>query len=193
MCDNGRGGTMVCAGADFIYGNADDAPDVFLGRSLPRIEGSVSNTFTLWRNLRAYALVDFKTGFYKLDGNMRSRCAIFVRCRENFYPLEFDPKKIAGLQSNGQLVDYYINNSGYTKLREVSLSYTLPAIRTRWANFNRAVVTLAGRNLYTWTDYPGLEPEAFFLGGTRGGNFGQFEQTTNPQLTQWVLGVNLDW
>jgi hypothetical protein len=74
----------------------------------------------------------------------------------------------------------------------VSVSYTLPAIGTRWG-LNRAVVTLAGRNLFTWTDYPGLEPEAFFLGGSRGGNFGQFEQTTNPQLTQWVLGVNVDW
>lgn len=193
ICDNGRGGTMVCAGPDLRYGTADDAPEVFLGRSLPRVEGSVSNLFTLWEKLRLYALVDFKTGFYKLDGNMRSRCAIFVRCRENFYPLEFDPKTIAGLQSNGQLIDYYINNSGYTKLREVSVSYTLPAISTRWGSLNRAVVTLAGRNLFTWTDYPGLEPEAFFLGGSRGGNFGQFEQTTNPQLTQWVLGVNVDW
>jgi TonB-linked SusC/RagA family outer membrane protein len=193
ICDNGRGGTMVCAGPDLRYGTTDDAPEVFLGRSLPRVEGSVSNMFTLWKNLRLYALVDFKTGFYKLDGNMRSRCAIFERCRENFYPLEFDPKTIAGLQSNGQLIDYYINNSGYTKLREVSVSYTLPAISTRWGSLNRAVVTLAGRNLFTWTDYPGLEPEAFFLGGSRGGNFGQFEQTTNPQLTQWVLGVNVDW
>jgi TonB-linked SusC/RagA family outer membrane protein len=193
LCDNAKGGTMVCAGPDLRYGTADDAPDVFLGRSLPRFEGSVSNTFTLWKNLRVYGLVDFKGGFYKLDGNMRSRCQIFVRCRENFYPLEFDPKTIAGLQSNGQLIDYYINNSGYTKLREVSLSYTLPAISTRWGNLNRAVITLAGRNLYTWTNYPGLEPEAFFLGGSRGGNFGQFEQTTNPQLTQWVLGLNVDW
>lgn len=193
MCDNGRGGTMVCAGADLRYGTGDDAPEVFLGRSLPRVEGSVSNTFTLWNNLRLYALVDFKTGFLKLDGNMRSRCAIFGRCRENFYPLEFDPKTIAGLHSNGQLIDYYINTSGYTKLREVSVSYTLPAINTRWGSLNRAVITLAGRNLHTWTDYPGLEPEAFFLGGSRGGNYGQFEQTTNPQLTQWVLGLNLDW
>jgi TonB-linked SusC/RagA family outer membrane protein len=193
LCDNAKGGTMVCAGPDLRYGTADDAPDVFLGRSLPRFEGSVSNMFTLWKNLRLYALVDFKGGFKKLDGNMRSRCQIFVRCRENFYPLEFDPKTIAGLQSNGQLIDYYINNSGYTKLREVSVSYTLPAISTRWVNLNRAVITLAGRNLYTWTDYPGLEPEAFFLGGSRGGNFGQFEQTTNPQLTQWVLGLNVDW
>ena len=199
LCDNGEGGTMICAGPDLAYNTGDDAPAVFLGRSLPRIEGAVTNTVTLWRNLRVYALVDFKRDFYKIDGNMRSRCAIFVRCRENFYPLDdgrggqFDPKKIAGLQSNGQIVDYYINNSGYTKLREVSLSYTLPAISTRFASFNRAVITLAGRNLATWTDYPGLEPEAFFLGGDRGGNFGQFEQTTNPQLAQWVLGLNLDW
>ena len=193
MCDNGRGGTMVCAGADLRYGTPDDAPEVYLGRSIPRFEGSVGSTFTLFRNLRVYGLVDFKTDFLKLDGNVRSRCQIFGRCRENFYPLEFDPKRIAGLHSNGQLIDYYINSSDYAKLREVSLSYTLPAISTRWGSLNRAVITVAGRNLHTWTDYPGLEPEAFFLGGTRGGQYGQFEQTTNPQLTQWVVGVNLDW
>ncbi len=193
ICDNGQGGTMVCAGADLTYNTGDDAPEVFLGRSLPRFEGSLSNTLTLWKNLRVYAMLDTKRGFYKIDGNMRSRCAIFGRCRENFYPSEFEPKKIAGLQSNGQLIDYYVNNSSYTKLREVSLSYTLPAINMRYLNVSRAVVTLAGRNLFTWTDYPGLEPEAFFLGGSRGGNFGQFEQTTNPQLSQWVLGLNLGW
>ncbi len=201
ICADGKGGRMPCAGADLIYGDRtvngvttnDDAPEVFLGRSLPRFEGSLSNTLTFWGKLRVYAMLDFKRDFYKLDGNMRSRCQIFQRCRENFYPLEFDPKKIAGLRSNGNLIDYYINNSGYTKLREVSFSYTLPALNMRFATFNRAVLTVAGRNLATWTDYPGLEPEAFFLGGTRGGNFGQFEQTTNPQLRQWVFGLNLDW
>jgi TonB-linked SusC/RagA family outer membrane protein len=193
LCDDAQGGSMVCAGPDLIYGNADDAPEVFLGRSLPKTEISFSNTFTFLRNFRVYVLVDRKAGFMKLDGNMRSRCQVFVRCRENFYPLEFDPRKIAGLQSNGNIIDYYINNSSFTKLREVSVSYTLPPVVTGWANFNRAVVTLAGRNLATWTKYPGLEPEAFFLGGTRGGNFGSFEQTTNPQLAQWVLGINLDW
>ena len=201
ICADGKGGRMPCAGADLVYGDRtvngvttnDDAPEVFLGLSLPRFEGSLSNTLTFFGNLRVYAMLDFKRDFYKLDGNMRSRCQIFQRCRENFYPHEFDPKTIAGLQSNGNLIDYYINNSSYTKLREVSFSYTLPPITTRFVNFNRAVVTVAGRNLATWTDYPGLEPEAFFLGGTRGGQFGQFEQTTNPQLRQWVLGLNLEW
>jgi TonB-linked SusC/RagA family outer membrane protein len=193
LCDDGKGGTMICAGPDLIYNNGDDAPEVFLGKSSPGTEGSFSSTVTLWKRFRVYGLMDFKRDFVKIDGNFRARCAIFGRCKENFYPLEFDPKVIAGLRSNGQLIDYYINNSSYAKLRELSFSYTLPAVTTRWARFNRAVLTLSGRNLATWTDFPGLEPEAFFLGGTRGGQFGQFEQTTNPQLTSWVLGVNLDW
>ena len=193
ICDDGKGGTMICAGPDLAFNTADDAPEVFLGKSSPGTEGAFSSTLTLWKRFRIYGLLDFKRDFVKVDGNFRARCAIFGLCRENFYPLEFDPKVIAGLRSNGQLVDYYINNSSYAKLRELSFSYTLPAVATRWARFNRAVVTLSGRNLATWTDFPGLEPEAFFLGGSRGGQFGQFEQTTNPQLTSWVLGVNLDW
>lgn len=193
LCDDGNGGTMICAGPDLTYGNGDDAPEVFLGKSSPGTEGAFSSTLTFWKKFRVYGLLDFKRDFVKLDGNFRARCAIFGRCKENFYPLEFDPKVIAGLRSNGQLIDYYINTSSYAKLREVSFSYTLPAVTTRWARFNRAVLTLSGRNLATWTDFPGLEPEAFFLGGARGGQFGQFEQTTNPQLTSWVLGVNLDW
>lgn len=193
LCDDGKGGTMICAGPDLRFNTADDAPEVFLGKSSPGTEGAFSSTVTLWKRFRVYGLLDFKRDFVKVDGNFRARCAIFGRCKENFYPLEFEPKVISGLRSNGQLVDYYINNSSYAKLREVSFSYTLPAVTTRWARFNRAVLTLAGRNLATWSDFPGLEPEAFFLGGSRGGQFGQFEQTTNPQLTSWVLGVNLDW
>jgi len=193
LCDDGKGSTMICAGPDLSYNTSDDAPAVFLGKSSPGTEGAFSSTLTLWKRFRVYGLIDFKRDFMKIDGNFRARCAIFGRCRENFYPLEFDPKVIAGLRSNGQLIDYYIKNSSYTKLREVSFSYTLPAVNTRLARFNRAVLTLAGRNLATWTDFPGLEPEAFFLGGSRGGQFGQFEQTTNPQLTSWTFGVNLDW
>ncbi|HEU4748218.1 MAG TPA: SusC/RagA family TonB-linked outer membrane protein [Gemmatimonadaceae bacterium] len=193
LCDDGNGGTMICAGPDLLYNTGDDAPEVFLGKSSPGTEGSFSSTLTLLKRFRIYGLLDFKRDFVKLEGNFRARCAIFGRCFENFFPLQTDPKIIAGLRSNGQLVDYYINNASFAKLREVSFSYTLPPINTRFARFNRAVVTLAGRNLATWTDYPGLEPEGFFLGGGRGGEFGQWEQNANPQLTSWVLGVNLDW
>lgn len=182
MCDDGAGGAVACA----------SAPQVFLGRTTPDLEGAVSNTFTLWKNFRLFALVDFKRGYHKLDGNTRVRCAFFGgRCRENVFPREFDSKRIAGIQSSGTLVDYLFDDASFTKLREVSATYTLPA---EWAGYARATsasISLAGRNLYTWTGYNGLEPEAFFLGGSRGGSHSLWEQTTLPQLAQWVVSVNL--
>jgi TonB-linked SusC/RagA family outer membrane protein len=182
MCDNGTGGSVACASAPLVY----------LGRTTPDVEGAVTNTFTLWKNLRLFALVDFKQGYRKLDGNTRVRCGFFGgRCRENIFPLEFDPKRIAAIQSSNTLVDYLIDDASFTKLREVSATYTLPDAWAAYARASRASISLAGRNLYTWTNYGGLEPEAFFLGGSRGGNHSIWEQTTLPQLTQWVVAINL--
>jgi hypothetical protein len=142
--------------------------------------------------VRLYALLDFKYGHKKLDGNTRVRCAFFGgRCRENFFPTEFDPKRIAGIQSNNNLVDYLIDDAGFTNLREVSVSFTVPESWARALRASRATVSLAGRNLHTWTGYGGLEPEAMFLGGTRGGDFSAWEQTVLPQLTSWIVAVNL--
>ena len=39
-CDDGRGGATPCAGADGSYGTADDAPFVYLGRTIPRVTGA---------------------------------------------------------------------------------------------------------------------------------------------------------
>ena len=51
-------------------------------------------------------------------------------------------------------------------------------------------LSLSGRNLALWTSYQGFEPEAMFLGGTRGGNVA-WEQTTLPQLRTWIFSFNL--
>jgi TonB-linked SusC/RagA family outer membrane protein len=184
LCSDGKGGSMACA----------SAPAVFLGRTTPRIEGSFSNTFTLFKNLQASALVDFKRGYSKVNGSMRFRCVINRRCREWYYPQDYDPRVIASLKAGTDVLpDAYVNDASYTKLREVSVSYTLPWLANRFGGLSRAVIGIAGRNLHTWTDYPGLDPESFFLGGDRGGNFALFDQTTNPQATQWVLSLNLSW
>jgi hypothetical protein len=54
-------------------------------------------------------------------------------------------------------------------------------------------VSLAGRELHTWTRYGGLEPEAAYLGGTRGGNYGNTEQNMLPPLTRVVVAVSLGY
>ncbi len=184
MCDDGKGGSVACASAPFV----------FLGRTLPRVEGSFNNTVTIFKNLRLGALVDFKRDYVKVDGSQRFRCVINRRCREWYYPQDYDPKLIATLKSGTDVLpNNYINDASYTKLREVSVSYTLPPSFNHFGKFSRAVIGIAGRNLHTWTKWPGLDPEAFFLGGSRGGGFALFDQTTNPQATQWVVNLNLAW
>jgi hypothetical protein len=55
----------------------------------------------------------------------------------------------------------------------------------------RASVSISGRNLHTWTNYKGLEPEASFQGGTRG--FGQWEQDVTPQLRSFAGTLRLSF
>ena len=193
-CDDGRGGATLCAGADGRYGSTDDAPLVYLGRTIPRVTGAVGSTVTLLgRRLRLNALVDFKSGHHKFDFNTFGRCTNNARCRENYFPTEFDAPRIASISTSGSLVDFAIVDASFAKLRELSATYTLPA---RWASTLRASsasLSLAGRELHTWTRYEGLDPEATYLGGTRGGNYGNWEQGLLPQLARVVVAVNLGY
>jgi hypothetical protein len=181
LCDDGNGGTVACG----------SAPAVYLGRTIPNVEGALSPSVTLWNRLRVDGLFDFKTGYKKLDGNTRVRCTIFIRCIENFRPLQGNPITVAEIQ-NG-IPDFYINDASFLKLRQVSASYTLPDEWVQKVGASHAIVSIAGRNLLTWTRYPGLEPEAMFLGGSRGGNFSAWEQADLPQLEQWIFTVNVSY
>jgi hypothetical protein len=193
-CEDGKGGSILCTGADGRFGTADDAPDLFIGRTVPKLETSLTSTLTLWRRLRLYGLVDYKGGYRKLDGNARVRCAFFGgRCRENFYPEEFEPEVIGQINSSNNLVQWFLDEGDFVRLREVSATYTVPNNIAGRLRLTRASVMVAGRNLGLWTDYGkrgGLDPEGFFLAGTRGGH-ALWEQTTMPQLSQWVLTFNV--
>ncbi len=187
----------LCNGLDGIAGNGDDAPNVFLGRSVPPRELAFSGTLTLFNRIRVFSMLDVKNGHKKLDGNTRVRCGIFGRCKENFanipasgFAAEVDSIRTAQAQSNSNLVDFLITKSNFAKWREFTVSYDVPDRYARAARASRATVSLSGRNLKTWTSYQGFEPEAMFLGGARGGN-AAWEQTTLPQLTSWMLTFNL--
>ncbi|HEX3533161.1 MAG TPA: hypothetical protein VHT23_03005, partial [Gemmatimonadaceae bacterium] len=182
FCDPGAAG-----GAPVLCANA---PLVFLGNTTPTSEGAFTSTLSFFQNFSLYTLVDFKGGYKKLDGNRRVRCHLFIECRENYYPKEFSPA-IVGAVSSSSYVSDLINDASYTKLREISLSYNLPASFASRLGAARASVSIAGRNLHTWTNYKGLEPEASFQGGTRG--FGQWEQDVTPQLRSFVGTLRLNF
>jgi TonB-linked SusC/RagA family outer membrane protein len=181
LCDDGQGGSTDCA----------TAPEVYLGRNTPSMEGGFGSSLTLFNNIRLHAQFDFKTGFSKLDGNYRVRCFFFSECRENWFPEEFDPVKIAEIQAAGPYVDVLVDDGDFLKFRELSLSYTVPSEWVTKIGAQRGTITFAGRNLYTWTKFMGLEPESTFNGGSRGGSFSLWEQNVLPQLTQFVATFNV--
>ena len=138
-------------------------------------------------------MFDIKNGHKKLDGNTRARCGIFGRCKENFpdvFAAELDAIRTAESNSSSNLVDFLITKSNYARLRELTISYDVPNSIVQKAGANRATIAVSGRNLGLWTSYQGFEPEAMFLGGSRGGN-AAWEQTTLPQLRSWLVTVNL--
>ncbi len=69
----------------------------------------------------------------------------------------------AGLYNGLVANDYFVEDGSYVKLRELSASYTFATPMLARIGIDRYAsgikVALIGRNLFTWTDYTGFDPE----------------------------------
>lgn len=85
----------------------------------------------------------------------------------------------------------HIEDGSFVKLRELSVSYLMdqPWVRER-LNLTSIDVRLAGRNLMTWTDYTGLDPETS-LGGAEYLTQG-FDFFNNPQTRSFVVSFSFN-
>jgi hypothetical protein len=189
MCDGGRplreGGIPTLTGGSPVP--CAQAPRLYLGRASPKFEGAFGGTLTLFDRVRVYGLFDFKAGHHAFDNNTRARCQVFLNCLETIEPEKHDPKVVAQMQSPGTLVDFIINDAGFVKFRELSLSYQLPDNLARRFGADRASISVAGRNLGTWTKWTGLDPEAFFVSNLHT----RLEQDNTPQLRTFVTTLNV--
>jgi hypothetical protein len=80
----------------------------------------------------------------------------------------------------------YVEEAGYVKLRDVSLSYTWEASWLSRIGFSALDITAWGRNLVTWTGYTGLDPESNLTGQSTGRGW---EYKNHPQTR--TLGLAL--
>ncbi len=182
MCADGKGGQVDCA----------SAPSVYQGTSIPTKEGAFMSTVTLWKRLRLYGTVDYQLGVSKLDGNLRIRCYFELGglCKDLADPVNGNPIIVAGAQEG--IPSYLIGDAGFFRLGEISATYTLSDALASRLRAHAASITLAGRNLHTWTSYKGLDPTAQFLSesGSRGAS-DAWEQTVTPTLSSFLLTLNL--
>jgi hypothetical protein len=83
-----------------------------------------------------------------------------------------------------------VEDAGYVKLREISATYTWENARVRnLTGFTAIEFRLAARNLSTWTDYSGVDPETN-LEGSFGIGRGQ-DYFNNPQTRSLIFSINL--
>jgi TonB-linked SusC/RagA family outer membrane protein len=184
-CDNGVGGSMPCYSAT----GAIQAPKVYLGRAIPRIQGSWTNTVRFLGNFRVYGMVDYAGGYKRLDNNLRIRCQIFYTCLEYLQPEKTAARELVQMQSNGTLRQFVINKARYAKLREVALSYDAPERLFSRIGARGLTLTASGRNLRSWTPYTGLDPESQFVSGSAF----FVDQAEYPQLASFVFTVHVNY
>ena len=181
LCESDAGTGVPCSTAPFL----------FLGTPTPKMTGSVANTVTIGGRLRLYALVDFKTGNTVISSTELVRCSGLLGagvCRSNYYPNEYPIKYVAENTLTAFLqnyVDQYAMSGSFTKLRELSATYTIPE---RWLRgVNGASFTIAARELHTWTDYRGIDPEGFISGNNPN------DQAVTPPLNRIIATLNFRW
>ena len=95
-------------------------------------------------------------------------------------PISIHGNRYAGnVQSPSTYASHMFQRADYLRLKEISLSYTVPSSLTQRYGVDRLRVFARAVNLLTWTDYLGTDPEV------TGADYG-----TYPQAKSITVGVN---
>ncbi len=168
----------------------------YLGQPVPAHEFGFSNTVTLFRYFRLYALLDWKTGGQIFNLKERNRCQGQDNCaltnvgRARFPQTAADTllNKELAVYRSASVAAYWIQPSDFVKLREVSLTIEIPRRYAQLMRVASASVLLAGRNLALWSDYQGIDPEVNSYGGR---NFVRVDAYASPMTRRLSAGINL--
>ncbi len=199
-----------------LFVNGDGFPIVdpeirILGDPNPDWTGSIRNTFTIFKKWRISTLFDIKQGgdiwngtkgalmFFGTHKDSEDRDG--TRVFEGAGPgqgkevsnLDFYSFVGASGLGNGFTgpSSQFIEDGSYVKLRELSLSYLLdlPEIN-QWTGLRDIELTLTGRNLFTWTDYTGIDPETNLGANVSWRGFDYFNM---PQTRSIIFGLRFNY
>jgi TonB-linked SusC/RagA family outer membrane protein len=177
-----------------------------LGSALPRFNASFINTFTIYKHLTASFQVDWYYG--NKIYNMTRQWLYRDRLSKDYD----DKVTINGetgafvafynsLYNSVQPISWFVEDGSFLRLRDASITYNFTdLIKKPWAK--NVSVTLAGRNLFTITNYKGLDPEATSTADSQGNESTAAGQTrvgavkgsdyfAVPNLKSFIVSLNL--
>jgi TonB-dependent SusC/RagA subfamily outer membrane receptor len=167
--------------------------NVYAGPVLPTFTASLANTLT-YGAFRVYALVSMEDGAIFSNGDRSYRVR---QGGGDEYLSLFD---FNNLDSNGNpspttasdsLYNYFTlysprDSRDHVRLREVSVSYSVPMEFTNRFGFGRTTLTLSGQNLYWWDDCNCMDPNMQYAGGS---SFNQSGFLAMPQSRKFLFSV----
>jgi len=165
----------------------------YVGPGMPTRELTLSSSVTLWDRVRIYGLLDYRGDYILYNNTERFRCNFSV-CRalqDPSTPFEDQARAVANRFHSTPTTVGYREDASFLKFREVSMSFFVPEEWASKMRASRAVFTITGRNLHTWTDYTGLDPELNSSGAAT--NFGTSDFLTQPPLRYWTARLTLNF
>ncbi len=165
-----------------------------IGSSMPESYGGISNTFT-YKRWALNAFVQFTSGnevFNYLrytNENMidlsNQSTKILDRWQYDGQQTEIPRALFGDIIGNSDFSTRWIEDGSYLRLKNVSLSYTIP---NEFMVFKNAQFYISGSNLFTISNYLGYDPEFAFSNShiTQGIDYG-----LTPQARRFVIGVKL--
>jgi len=160
----------------------------YIGSGVPTHEVSWTNTVGFWNNrFRVTAMLDYQGGLGQYDQGSASA--------SQHSRAWMDPS--ASLESQALVQAYwkFPNNSAwgydasvsFTRLRELTFSYDLPASWAQKIRASSATLLLMGENLRLWSSYTGADPEVN-VNPIR--NY-YYDSGGMPLTRNWTLRLNL--
>lgn len=173
-------------------GKIDDGDRSVLGQTAPKWTAGLTNTFTY----KAFTLNVFLN---TVQGALRNNPQIGAASDEmgrrstpaalGYWTPENKSNEWRSLGNHSNVHGYgFPSNASFTRLKDVTLSYTMPQPLVEKIGVQGLTVYASGRNLYTWTNWLGWDPEARDI--TRGSTN---DAINYPMVRTYVLGINLSF
>jgi len=192
-------------------GNLPEGWD-YLGQPLPTRQVQLGSTFSVGPRIGVSFLLDHKAGHMNHDHSMRwlvqaQRQVVaegqgVARDRGGnpvttgpiaHYCRDAQPNTVEAARCgrNSALTHGdFAFPADFWKLREVTLTYRMPEAWLGRFGVQSSTLSLAGRNLFRWTDYPGLDPEGMYRNDLSDSALRAHNFFDTPTPRQIVFGIS---
>ena len=170
-------------GDKVLADNATDDDRQYVGNGLPKFTGSMTHTFR-------YKNIDLSLFFQTALGFDIFNIHDFYYGTKNFQGNVMDKaySKNKIISQNPIVCDYFLEPGDYLKLSSVNIGYTLP-LKSKFIESLR--IYAVGSNLFTWTQFSGVDPSTYQVNGLNPGATGS--RSYYPSTRQFMLGIQVDF